>query len=80
MIRTFDRRQALTAFGTVSLASLFAACGSDDATKVGTTDGGTATVAPTTTTGAKPSELFDEAATCTVTPELGVMTFDVGAT
>jgi protocatechuate 3,4-dioxygenase beta subunit len=70
MTRNYDRRQALTALGAVSLGSLLAACESDDATKVGTTDGATATVEPTTTTDATTSELFDEAATCSVTPEL----------
>ena len=43
MTRRIDRRQALGAFGTVSLGALLAACGSD---RVETTDGGTATVEP----------------------------------
>jgi signal transduction histidine kinase len=47
MTRRIDRRQALGAFGTVSLGALLAGCGSDS---VETTDGRTATVEPETTT------------------------------
>ena len=78
MRRKVDRREALAAFGTVSLGGLLAACG-----------GGAKTAPPS----ASESEAFDSSATCTVTPELtegpyyfdveqgdgvlGVMTFDV---
>jgi len=68
-----SRRQALGALGTVSLGGLLAACGDDASTgdtgaTVTTTDGATATVEPKTTTGAA-GALFDDAASCTVTPE-----------
>jgi len=67
--RTFSRRGALGAFGTVSLGALLGACGSSgrDAT-VSTTDGGTATVEPRAT-GTPSGELFDASASCGVTVE-----------
>jgi hypothetical protein len=49
--RSFNRRRALAAFGSVSLGALIAACGSSDGdstTDVSTTDGGTTTVEPKT--------------------------------
>ena len=60
-----DRRQALTAFGTVSLAGVLAACGDD----------GTATKTTATTSGTD----FDSSATCRLTAELteGPFYFDV---
>jgi len=58
MTRKLDRRQALAAFGTVSLGGLLAACGGDDDTRAKT---------PPTAT---PAEDFDASATCAVTPEL----------
>ena len=68
-----SRRQALGALGTVSLGGLLAACGDDDAGRtaqtVQTTDGATATVEPKTTTSGATSALFDDAASCAVTPE-----------
>jgi protocatechuate 3,4-dioxygenase beta subunit len=68
-----SRRQALGALGTVSLGGLLAACGDDDAGRtaqtVQTTDGATATVQPKTTTSDAASALFDDAASCAVTPE-----------
>ena len=67
-----SRRQALGALGTVSLGGLLAACGDDGAgagATVRTTDGATATVEPTTTTGGATGALFDDAASCAVTPQ-----------
>jgi protocatechuate 3,4-dioxygenase beta subunit len=83
MTRRIDRRQALAAFGTVSLGGLLAACGGDDksgaTTQVTTTEGETATVEPTTTTSTSLAGRFEDASTCTVTPELseGPYYFDV---
>ena len=70
--RKFDRRQALAAFGAVSLSGVLAACGGDDdggsgTTAVTTEDGTTATVAPKT--GSSASGLFDDSASCSVTPQ-----------
>lgn len=77
----FDRRRALVALGTVSLGGLLAACGGDEDTtgSVTTTEGETSTVAPKTTPSSSTAELFDDAATCRVTPELteGPYYFDV---
>jgi protocatechuate 3,4-dioxygenase beta subunit len=78
----FDRRRALAALGTVSLGGLLAACGGDgddSAGSVTTTQGETATVEPKTTPSGTSDEMFDGAATCTVTPELteGPFYFDV---
>jgi hypothetical protein len=56
MPRKVDRRQALAAFGTVSLGGLLAACGDDDDSRAKT---------PTPS-----GEDFDASATCVVTPEL----------
>lgn len=70
--RRLSRRQALGALGTVSLGGLLAACGDDGAgpgATVRTTDGATATVEPRTTTGGATGAVFDDAATCTVTPQ-----------
>ncbi len=66
-----SRRQALGALGTVSLGGLLAACGDDGSgsTAVPTTDGATATVEPKTTTSATTGALFDDAASCALTPE-----------
>jgi protocatechuate 3,4-dioxygenase beta subunit len=78
-----DRRQALAAFGTVSLAGLLAACGDGDgdgdARPVETSGGGTATVAPTTASPDALAARFDDAATCVATAELteGPFYFDV---
>ena len=67
----FNRRQALAAFGSVSLGALLAACGSDgdSTTSVSTTDGGTTTVEPRTKSGAATSELFDDSSACTLTAQ-----------
>jgi len=78
----FDRRRALAALGTVSLGGLLAACGGDgddSGGSVTTTQGETATVEPKTTPSGASDEMFDSAATCTVTPELteGPFYFDV---
>ena len=83
--RRYDRRQALGALGTVSLGTLFAACGGDDrattSTGVTTTEGATATVEPQTTTSGDLASLFDESTTCAVTPQLteGPYYFDADA-
>jgi len=81
-----NRRQALGAFGAVSLTGLLAACGSGDETagSVTTTDGATATVETKTTTTAATkltAAQFDSAATCRVATELteGPYYFDVDA-
>ncbi len=71
MDQRIDRRTPLSAFGAVSLGALLAACSSDDG-------GGSATgssTSPSTTNGAgtsvssATSDLFDNAASCTLTPE-----------
>jgi protocatechuate 3,4-dioxygenase beta subunit len=71
--RRLDRRQALGAFGTISLGGLLAACGKSSEpaarTPVATTDGATTTVAPKTTTSAATAALFDASASCRLTPE-----------
>ena len=72
MTTRLSRRRALGALGTVSLGGLLAACGRDDGAgraTVRTTDGATATVEPKTTTTGATGALFDEAASCAVTPE-----------
>lgn len=83
MTRRYDRRQALGALGTISLGSLLAACGSDSpktsaTTPVATTGGATTTVEARTTTSSATAALFDDSASCTVTPEQteGPFTFD----
>jgi protocatechuate 3,4-dioxygenase beta subunit len=79
-----NRRQALGAFGAVSLSGLLAACGSDQepARSVTTTDGSTATVetkASTSVSTKLTAERFDSASTCAVATELteGPYYFDV---
>jgi protocatechuate 3,4-dioxygenase beta subunit len=66
----FNRRQALAAFGSVSLGALLAACGSDgdgdSGTDVSTTDGRTTTVEPKQRSGAATAELFDDSSSCTL--------------
>lgn len=72
MTETISRREALAAVGSVGLGALLAACGgrtNDEPASVATTDGGTATVTPQTSTPTTTSDLFDESATCTLTPE-----------
>ena len=68
-----SRRQALGALGTISLGGLLAACGDGDDGAAGrtvqTTQGTTATVEPKTTTAGAAGALFDDAASCAVTPE-----------
>lgn len=86
-----NRRQALSALGTVSLASLLAACRTGEQTvttaEVTTTSGVTTTIQPQTTgtlaTGTLATgslvDLFDQAATCSISPESteGPFYFDV---
>jgi protocatechuate 3,4-dioxygenase beta subunit len=79
-----DRREALAAFGTVTLGSVLAACGGDDGgdgAAVRTTDGSTATVEPRTATAPETKQRFEASATCTVTAEQteGPYYFDVDA-
>ena len=82
-----NRRQALGAFGAVTLSGLLAACGSDSETTgtVTSTDGRTSTVEAKTSTGASSGKLtaaqFESAATCEVATELteGPYYFDVDA-
>ena len=84
-LRALRRREALAALGTVTLGSVLAACGGDDEPRGATTseitrtDGATATVEPKTRTSRATAELFEEAGSCAVTPELteGPYYFDV---
>jgi protocatechuate 3,4-dioxygenase beta subunit len=78
MTRKIDRRQALSAFGTVSLGALLAACGEDN---VPTTDGGSATVEPQATTSPDTASRFGQDSNCTLTPEMteGPYYFDADA-
>jgi protocatechuate 3,4-dioxygenase beta subunit len=73
MSTSFNRRQALAGFGSVSLGALLAACGSDGdgdgGTDVSTTDGRTTTVEPKAKSGAATSELFGDSSSCTLTTE-----------
>jgi protocatechuate 3,4-dioxygenase beta subunit len=75
MTRQIDRRQALAAIGSVSLAALLAACGASDDSggatteaDVSTAEGGTATVQPQTS-GTAAADLFADAPACAVTVE-----------
>jgi len=77
MEQQISRRAALTAAGGVGLTALLAACArnggaaSDVTTsaQVPTSDGGTATVQPQTTSTPATADLFDDSATCTLAPE-----------
>ena len=80
--RLLTRRQTigLAGAGTVTLAGILAACGSGEETaEIATTDGATATVRSPAGDGAPAAELFDEAATCSLTPQQtsGPFYFDV---
>lgn len=83
MPKELNRREALTALGSVSLGALLVACGrggsGDQATAVPTTRGASTTVSPTTTAGADVAALFDDGARCTLTREMaeGPFYFDV---
>ena len=80
MTGKLDRRQALTAFGAVSLGGLLAACaGDDEPTGAVTTTEGAETSVQTKTTGKATTELFDQSAACQVSAELteGPYYFDV---
>lgn len=76
-----DRRQALGALGAVSLSGLLAACGGDDEQTgtVTTSKGESSTVRKKSSTSDAAAEVFDESATCELTPELteGPYYFDV---
>ena len=68
------RRAALAAFGAVSLGVLLEACTGDPeadvtGTPVTTSDGSTATVQPQSPSGSGLAALFDDAATCSLSPE-----------
>jgi protocatechuate 3,4-dioxygenase beta subunit len=70
--RRIDHRQALGAFGTISLGGLLAACGADSDGKsasVATTSGDTATVQAKTSTSDASTALFDDGGSCTLTLE-----------
>jgi protocatechuate 3,4-dioxygenase beta subunit len=72
MTHRIDRRQALATFGAVSLSGLLAACGDDDGgagSSVTTSEGTTSTVETKTSTSSSLTKLFDESASCSVTPE-----------
>ena len=71
MTQKVDRRQALATFGAVSLSGLLAACGDDGGSgnAVTTTEGTTSTVETKTSTPTSLFKLFDEGASCSVTPE-----------
>ncbi|MDP2710380.1 MAG: intradiol ring-cleavage dioxygenase [Solirubrobacteraceae bacterium] len=74
MTQRLSRRQALGAFGTISLGGLLAACGGSDeraaaGTTARTTEGATTTVQPRTAVPGATAALFDDAASCTVTPQ-----------
>jgi len=66
-----NRRQALSALGTISLGGLLAACGGDDGagTTVRTSDGATATVDPRSAPASTTATLLDDAASCRVTAQ-----------
>jgi protocatechuate 3,4-dioxygenase beta subunit len=82
--RPITRRAALAAFGTVSLGVLLEACTGDPETSVTsapirTSDGSTATVQPQSPAGSDLAAMFDDAATCSLSPEgtEGPFYFDV---
>lgn len=85
MTHGISRRQALGAFGTVGLGTLLAACGGNGdgaattSAEVETTEGSTTTVSPQAASSAATADLFEGAATCTLTRELteGPYYFDV---
>ncbi len=84
MTQQIDRRAALAGLGTVGLGALLTACtgsqpGPTSSAQVPTSGGGSATVAPQTSTSASLAELFDKANTCVRTPEQteGPYYFDV---
>jgi protocatechuate 3,4-dioxygenase beta subunit len=60
-----NRRQILAAGGTIGLSGLLAACTGSGTTTVPTSEGGSATVQPQTSS----SVTFPEADSCTLTPE-----------
>ena len=71
MTRTFNRREAVSGLGAVTLGSLLAACGSDSSsgstsTSVSTT-GGTTTNVETKTSAS--DDLFGDSSSCTLTAE-----------
>jgi protocatechuate 3,4-dioxygenase beta subunit len=75
-----SRRQALAGAGAVTLGGILAACGGgEETTEVETTDGATATVQAKTDGRATLAQLFDESASCSLTPEAteGPFYFDV---
>lgn len=82
MATQLSRREALTAFGAVSLGALLAACGGNDTpVDVPTTEGTTATIEPQSPLPSSITDLFEDAASCTLTPEEteGPYYFDVNS-
>lgn len=82
MVTRMSRREALTAFGAVSLGALLAACtGNDGDVDVSTTEGSTATVQPQSPVPSSITDLFENAASCTLAPEQteGPYYFDVNS-
>jgi protocatechuate 3,4-dioxygenase beta subunit len=84
MASPITRRTALAAMGTVSLGVLLEACSGDRAepvtsTAIATDSGSTASVKPQSPTGSDLNGAFDDAASCTLSPEAteGPYYFDV---
>ena len=73
MTKQISRRQALAGFGSVSLGALLAACTDSDgavtSTSVATSDGATASVEPQSPVSSDLASLFDDATTCSLTPQ-----------
>jgi protocatechuate 3,4-dioxygenase beta subunit len=69
MTRKIDRREALGAFGTVSLGALLAACGGDEPARPGATASPQA-ARPTATASPDVASRFGEESNCSLTPEL----------
>jgi len=82
MATQISRREALTALGAVSLGALLTACGGNDsAVDIPTTGGTTATVQPQSPIPSSITDLFEDAASCTIAPEEteGPYYFDVNS-
>jgi protocatechuate 3,4-dioxygenase beta subunit len=66
-----NRRQAMAAFGSVSLGALLAACGGDDgeSARMPTTEGATTEATPSKRTSGSLADMFEDSATCQLTTE-----------